>query len=337
MAMTLTSDAGRGGEVVACVAYADGRKVRDCAVEEASGYLGQDGHFVWIGLNEPSEALLKDLQREFGLHELAIEDAHAAHQRPKLEEYGQSLFVVLRTAQLDEQAECRVAFGETHVFVGPNYVVTVRHGASLPYSAVRARCEASPQLLQKGSGFVLYALMDFVVDNYFPIIDSLEDELEKLEDAIFGGGYTRDTTERIYDLKRELVTLKRAVAPLVEVCNRLVRFDIKIVPDDIRLYFRDVYDHVIRINETIDNLRELLTAALESNLSLISIRQNEVMKRLGAWAAIAAVPTLIAGIYGMNFEYIPELHYHSAYFVALGAMLAICAALWVGFKRADWL
>jgi magnesium transporter len=313
------SAAETGRQVVASVVYEGGRKVRDCAVEEVSDLLGRDGHFVWIGLYEPGEALLQELQSAFGLHELAVEDAERAHQRPKLEEYGESLFVVLRTAQLETEAECRIGFGETHIFLGANYIVTVRHGASVPYTT---RCEANSRLLQKGPGFVLYAL---------------EDELERLEDAIFGGTYTRDTTERVYDLKRELVALKRAVAPLIEVCNRLVRFDTRLVPEDIRVYFRDVYDHVLRINESIDNLRELLTTALEAHLSLIAVRQNEVMKRLGAWAAILAVPTLIAGVYGMNFEVMPELHVKWGYPIAIGVMLAICGVLYIGFKRADWL
>ena len=221
--------------------------------------------------------------------------------------------------------------------LGPRYVLTVRHGPSLSYTEVRTRCESTPSLLRKGPGFVLYALMDFVVDRYFPIVDALEDELEGLEEAIFGGMFSEATTERIYDLKRDLVSLKRAVSPLVEVCNRLVRFDVKLIPEDARLYFRDVYDHVIRINETIDNLRELLTTALEANLSLISVRQNEVMKRLGAWGAIIAVPTLIAGVYGMNFEFMPELHWRWAYPIVGGTMLTACAALYARFKRAGWL
>src|SRR5213593_152308 len=326
------------GGVVNAAAYAGGHKVRDVAIGEIGDVLREADQFVWIGVHEPDEALLRALQQVFGLHDLAVEDALCAHQRPKLEEYGESLFVVLRTAQLERRdGRCHVAFGETHVFVGPRYVLTVRHGPSLSYTEVRTRCESTPSLLRKGPGFVLFALMDFVVDHYFPIVDALEDELEGLEDAIFGGTFTQATTERIYDLKRDLVGLKRAVSPLVEVCNRLVRFDVTLIPEDARLYFRDVYDHVIRINETIDNQRELLTTALEANLSLISVRQNEVMKQLGAWGAIIAVPTMIAGVYGMNFEFMPELHWRWAYPVAGGAMVGACALLHARFKRAGWL
>jgi len=321
--------------VINCVAYtADGRKVGDTDVEDVSEILKFPGQFIWIGLHEPTEDLVRRIQAEFGLHDLAVEDALRAHQRPKIEEYGNSLFVVLRTAQLEDG---RIAFGETHIFVGPQYIISLRHGASLPYTDVRTRCEASPQLLRKGPGFVLYALMDFVVDNYFPIVDELEEKLESLEERIFGGGFNRESTEGIYELKRDLLGLKRAVSPLVEVCNRLVRFDVGLIPEDTRLYFRDVYDHVIRINETVDNLRELLTTALEANLSLISVGQNEVTKKLAAWAAILAVPTMIAGIYGMNFVDMPELHWWFGYPLVMGAMGAACGFLYWRFKRARWL
>jgi magnesium transporter len=287
-----------------------------------------------VGLHEPSVALLRQIQQELGLHDLAIEDAHRAHQRPKLEEYGDSLFVVLRTAQL---VDGKIRFGETHVFVGPRYVVSVRHGASLSYAEVRTRCESRPALLGRGPGFVLYALMDFVVDNYFPIADALEEQLSELEERVFSGRARARTTHRLYQVKRDLVALKRAVAPLVDVCNRLVRFDLAFVPEDTRVYFRDVYDHVIRVNETADTLRELLTSALEANLTLVTVQQNEVMKRLAAWAAILAVPTAIAGIYGMNFEFMPELHWRYGYAAVLGVIAVTCGALYARLKRAGWL
>jgi len=322
------------GMVVNCVAYADGRKLAVVTLDAIPAILAEPDRFVWIGLHEPNEALLRHVQREFKLHDLAVEDALMAHQRPKIEEYGDELFVVLRTAQLHDGT---IEFGETHLFLGASYLVSVRHGASLPYTDVRTRCESTPQLLRKGPGFVLYALTDFVVDHYFPIVDALEDQLEELEQEIFGGAFTRQTTERIYGLKRDLVALKRAVSPLMEVCNRLVRFDVALIPEDTRLYFRDIYDHVIRINETVDNMRELVTAALEANLSLISVGQNEVTKKLAAWAAILAVPTMIAGIYGMNFELMPEIHWSYGYPAALMLMAAVCGVLHRGFKRAGWL
>ena len=321
-------------QVVNCAAYADGRKVGDVAIPDISEVLKVEGHFVWIGLHDPSEELLREIQQEFGLHDLAVEDAHNAHQRPKMEEYGDSLFIVLRTARLAENGP---DFGETHVFVGPKYVVTVRHGPSLSYADVRNRCECTPHQLAKGPGFVLYALMDFIVDHYFPIVDDFEERLEKLEEEIFDGNFNRSTTNRIYELKRQLVTLKRAVSPLIDVCNRLFRYDQALIAEEVRPYFRDIYDHVVRINDSIDNLRELLTTALEANLSLVSIRQNEVMKRLAGWAAIFGAVTLMAGIWGMNFEDMPELHARWGYPFALGAMGLTAAALYAWLKRIDWL
>lgn len=320
--------------IVHCVAYADGRKVGEIPIDGIRDALQVENQFVWIGLYEPSEALLRRIQQVFGLHDLAVEDAFRAHQRPKLEEYGEGLFVVLRTVpgQADD-----LDFGETHVFVGRRYVVSVRHRSLIPYVDVRARCESTPHLLRKGPGFVLYALMDYVVDRYFPLVDDVEERLEALEEEIFSGNSTRQTTERIYNLKRELMALRRAISPLVEVCHRLVRFDIATIPEDTQVYFRDVYDHVIRINETVDSLRELLSAALEAHLSLISVGQNDVMKKLAAWAAILAVPTLIAGVYGMNFRFMPELDWHFGYPMVMGTTALLCGALYYQFKRIDWL
>jgi magnesium transporter len=320
--------------VVNCVAYEHGRKVSDIPIEDISEVLKEEGKFVWIGLHDPNEELLREIQEEFGLHDLAIEDAHRAHQRPKVEEYGDELFVVLRTAKLEGD---EIRFGETHVFVGPHYVVSIRHGASLTYAHVRERCEATPQLLEKGPGFVLYALLDFIVDNYFPIVDGLQEKLEALEDEIFGGQFRRETTEHIYRFKRDLAAIKRAVSPLMEVCNRLTRFDHDLIPDDIQPYFRDVYDHVLRINESVDSLRDLLATVLEANLSLIAIGQNDVMKKLAGWAAILAVPTMIAGVYGMNFDFMPELRWQLGYPLAVATMASICGFLYYRFKQAGWL
>jgi magnesium transporter len=322
--------------IVNCAAYSDGRRVADIDLEAVSDYVAKEGHFVWVGLREPSEDVLKKLQDELGLHELAIEDAHCAHQRPKLEEYGSCLFVVLRTATCDAR-ENTVAFGETHIFVGERYVLSVRHGDTLGYADVRARCEATPRLLRNGPGFVLYALMDSIVDRYFPVVDTLEEELERLEESIFAANVERDVAHRIYELKSDVMSIKRAVSPLIDVCNRLVRYDQGLIADEVRPYFRDVYDHVIRINESVDNLRELLTSALEANLSLVSIRQNEVMKRLAGWAAIFGVMTLMAGVWGMNFDNMPELHGRWGYPLALAAMGLTAGVLYAWLKRSGWL
>ena len=318
--------------VVNCAAYAKGRRVADVDISEIREALQQPDRFVWVGLHEPDEELLRRVQREFGLHDLAIEDAHRAHQRPKLERYGDSLFIVLRTVQMN-RAERRTDFGETHLFVGAHYLVSVRHGASLPYTEVRARCEATPLLLDRGPGFALYALMDFVVDQYFPVVDALEDELDELEGEILNETLSRATTRRIYLLRRELLELKRAVSPIVDICNRLMRADMEVIPEDTRPYFRDIYDHAVRINEIVDALRELLTTALEASLSLMSLTQNESMKRLTAWAAIIAVPTMVAGIYGMNFEFMPELRWRYGYPLVVLATVAVCTFLYRHFRK----
>ena len=322
--------------VVNCVAYAEGRRTAAVELCDIGRALAEPGRFAWIGLHSPSAELLRQVQREFGLHDLAVEDAHHAHQRPKLEAYGDTLFIVLRTARVNPERP-RVDFGETHFFVGRNFIVSVRHGPSLSYAGVRARCETTPQLLRKGPGFALYALMDAIVDQYFPVVDALGEELEAVEEQIFGEKSTRETTAQIYQLKRQLLEVKRAVSPLIDICNRLMRFELDLIPEDTRPYFRDVYDHVIRINEMVDNARELLTTALEANFSLISIAQNEVSKRFAGWAAIIAVPTMVAGIYGMNFKSMPELEWQYGYPVVLGVTFGLAVLLYLLFRRSGWL
>jgi magnesium transporter len=322
--------------VIDCAAYCSGARVADLAIDQIRSALTRDDQFVWLGLYEPEQDVLRQVQQQFGLHDLAIEDAYNAHQRPKLELYEDAVFVVLRTAHLAAGPR-HLEFGETHIFLGRNYVVTVRHGSLRSHIGVRQRCEATPHLLSKGPGYVLYALMDFVVDQYLPIVQHIEEEVEDLEDVIFGRTDTGDATARIYQLKRDLLALRRTVTPLVEVCNRLMRFDLPHIPEDTRVYFRDVYDHIVRLNETIDAQRELLTTALEAHLSLMSHAQNEHMKRITAWAAMIAVPTMIAGIYGMNFRNMPELSWAYGYHASIVVMITACVGLYVGFKRSGWL
>lgn len=322
--------------VIDCAAYCGGTRVADLGIDQIRPALARDDQFVWLGLYEPEQDVLRKVQQQFKLHDLAIEDAYNAHQRPKLELYEDSLFLVLRTTHISPTSR-QLEFGETHVFLGRNYLVTVRHGSMRSHIGVRQRCESTPQLLSKGPGYVLYALMDFVVDQYLPVVQQIEEEVEHLEDLIFGGTDTGDATSRIYRLKRDLLALRRAVAPLVEVCNRLMRFDLPHIPEDTRVYFRDVYDHIVRLNETIDAQRELLTTALEAHLSLMSHAQNEHMKRITAWAAMIAVPTMIAGIYGMNFKNMPELEWSYGYHLSIVGMAAACVGLYVGFKRSGWL
>ncbi|MEP7372496.1 MAG: magnesium/cobalt transporter CorA [Chitinophagaceae bacterium] len=322
-------------EVINCAAYSQGRRCTNVELPEVHNVLKEADQFVWIGLHEPSEEVLKQVQQEFELHDLAVEDARNAHQRPKVELYGDSVFVVLRTAQMNK--EHHIEFGETHFFVGNNFIVTIRHGSSVSYANVRSRCESTPHLLSKGQGFALYAVMDFIVDQYFPVIHELEQDLQVVEDKVFKEKPSRETTEHIYQLKRELLEVKRATSPLVDICNRLTRFEIKCISEETRPYFRDVYDHAIRINEVVDNTRELLNTALEANFSLISISQSDVSKKFAGWAAIIAVPTMVAGFYGMNFKFMPELGWHYAYPVVVSFTVIACFLLYYFFRRSGWL
>lgn len=322
-------------EIINCAAYAGGRRIADVQLNDVSEVLKNREQFVWIGLYEPSEEVLSKVQLEFGLHDLAVEDAHTAHQRPKVELYGDSIFVVLRTAQINKQRHTE--FGETHFFVGPNFIVTIRHGSGISYAEVRNRCESTPELLSKGQGFALYSVMDFIVDRYFPVVHEMELELQEIEDKIFKEKPTRGTTEQIYQLKRELLEVRRAVSPLVDICNRMMRLDIKWISEETRPYFRDVYDHVVRINEMVENTRELLNTAMEANFSLLSISQNDVSKKFAGWAAIIAVPTMVAGFYGMNFNFIPEAQWKYGFYAVILFTIAGCTLLYFLLKRSGWL
>lgn len=322
-------------EILNCVAYQNGVRIADVELNNVHEVLKRSKQFVWIGMHEPSEEILQSVQQEFNLHDLAVEDAHLAHQRPKIELYGDTVFIALRTAQKNQQQH--VEFGETHIFVGKNFIVTVRHGSTVAYKEVRTRCEAMPELLSKGQGFVLYAIMDFIVDRYFPVVDDMEEELQSIEDKIFNAKPSRETTEQIYQLKRELLEVKRAVSPLVDICNRLMRFDIKNISTETHPYFRDIYDHVVRINEMVDNTRELLNTALEANFSLISISQNDTSKKFAGWAAIIAVPTMVAGFWGMNFRFMQETESEYGFYSIIIGTIAACLILYGLFKRSGWL
>lgn len=329
-----SESATRESMVMKCVAYKQGSRFGDITVEEISDVLKQDGTFVWLGLRESDNALLGKIQAEFGLHELAVEDARSAHQQPKLEAYGDTLFLVMYTAHWFDDA---VQFGETHLFAGPRFLVSIRHGSPAGFARVRERCESMPQRLAKGPGFVLYALMDHVVDNYLPVVGKLQARLENLEADIFRHQYQRETLEELYDLKRDLVLLRRAIEPLLDICNELMRFHDHIIPKDIRFYFRDIYDHVKRINQTIDGMREMLATAMQVHLATITVRQNEVVKRLAGWGAILAIPTMVFSLYGMNFKHMPELAYGFSYPAVLGSVFIACLALYIRLKRIDWL
>ncbi len=321
--------------VMKCVAYTNGRRMgKDIGIEQISEALARDNTFVWLGLREPNGALLDKIQEEFGLHELAIEDTRSAHQRPKLEEYGDSLFLVVQTAQFYRNS---VQFGETHVFVGPRFIVTVRHGTPLSFSKVRERCENMPESLAKGPGFALYALIDFIVDNYMPVVDSLQERFERLEEDVFKHRFNQQTLEKLYDLKHELLLLRGATTPLLDICNELMRFHGNIIGQDIQFYYRDISDHVKRINQAIDGMREMLTAAMHVYLAMVTVGQNEIVKRLAGWGAILAFPTMVFSLYGMNFKTMPELDWPYSYPTVLGVLALACALLYGKLKKAGWL
>jgi magnesium transporter len=320
--------------VVAAGAYVDGRRVANIAISEASSWRAKPDHVVWIGLHEPDIALLSAVQKQFDLHDLAIEDANHAHQRPKIEQYGEALFIVARTAQLTEG---RIAFGETHIFVGDGYLVTVRHGASTSYTAVRERCESCPRALARGEDYILYAILDFIVDNYSPVLESIHQEIEEIEDYVLSNVITKGQIERLYMLRRDLLRLRNAIGPLVEVCRRLEHDELSMVRPTMQPLFRDVTDHVRNIQERIDSMREVLAFAFEASLLVGQAQETAVSKRLASWLAILAVPTAVAGIYGMNFKYIPELQLEYGYFIVMGLMALACLGLYWRFRRVGWL
>ena len=320
--------------LINCVAYQNGIKLRDLPVEEISDYVTHPDCFVWVALLDATHEELVKMQEEFNLHPLAVEDAHHGHQRPKVEEYGDSLFVVMH---LLDMVEGELKIGEVNVFVGKNYVLSVRNHSSHDFLGVRGRCERESHLLQHGSGFVLYALMDAVVDRYFPIIDELDIELEAIEEIIFTKGKARSNIERLYELKRKITMLKHAVTPLMEASSKLSGGRVPQVCIKHEAYFRDVYDHLVRINASLDGIRDTVGTAIQVNLSMVAIEESEVNKRLAAWAGIFAVATAFAGIWGMNFKSMPELDWASGYPTALVVIALTCGVLYYRFKRAGWL
>ena len=319
--------------IVNCVAYQDGNKVADISLGEIRAYTSRPGCFVWVALKDPEASEFDALQEEFGLHELAIEDAKHGHQRPKIEEYGQSLFVVMHTIELEED---QLRTGEVAVFVGRTYVISVRRSALRGFGDVRRRCEDEPELLRHGPAYVLYALMDAVVDRYFPVVDALTEEIERVEETIFAGQTTRGNIEALYGLKRKLITLEHAGMPLLEVTGKLHGGRVPPPCFNLQEYFRDVHDHLVRLQQSIDNLRDMVSTAMSVNLSLVNLQENEIVKRLAAYASLVAVPTLIAGVYGMNFDYMPELRMLWGYPITLALMVGVDLYLIYRFRKAKW-
>jgi len=324
--------------VINCVAYQNGRKLADISIEAISDYVLRPDCFVWVALFEPSDEELEQMALEFGLHELAVEDARKGHQRPKVEEYGSSMFTVLQTVDIDPAApEGDLLVGDLAVFVGRNYVLSVRRKSPHGFQNVRARAEAEPDNLARGSGFVLYAIMDTVVDRYFPVLARLEGDLERLETEIFRGVPSASNLEAFYDLKYRLMVLKHAVSSLMEATAKLFGGRAPSVCLGAQEYFRDVFDHLARINAAIDGQREMLQTGISVTLTLVSIADSQVTKRLAAYGALITVPTLVAGIYGMNFAYMPELDWVVGYPLTLATMVVIDAVLFFRFRKNGWL
>ena len=324
--------------ILDCAIYQDGRR-RDGQLPLEHAYeLARDGggdSFVWIGLYEPTPGEFDSLKREFDLHELAVEDAIKAHQRPKIEVYGDTIFVVLRTARYVDPEEV-VEFGEILVFLGDAFLITVRHGEASALGEVRRSLEDRADLLRCGPGAVLHAIVDRVVDDYQPALRGLEQDIEEVENEVFSPA-RGNPAERIYKLKREVLEFYRAASPLLEPVDRLARGHYEIIHPEVRAYFRDVNDHLRRVEDQLAGFRDLLTSVLEANLAQVTVRQNEDVRRISAWVAIIAVPTMIAGIYGMNFEDMPELGWSFGYPLAVAVMITVCSVLYRYFKRAGWL
>ncbi|MDP9188965.1 MAG: magnesium/cobalt transporter CorA [Actinomycetota bacterium] len=324
--------------IVDCAHYKDGTRQDQgpLSLEDAAACARRgEGGFVWIGLHEPQAGDLETLQQLFDLHELAIEDAERAHQRPKIEDYDASWFIVLRTAHYHEDTEI-VHFGEVHVFAGPGYVITIRHGPGSELKTARSRLEARPELLKLGPAAAVWAIIDKVVDDYLPVVDGIEDDIEEVEADVFDDQHPAPT-QRIYALKREVIEFHRAVWPLLSPLTALERGAFTRVPEELRRYFRDIADHARRVDEQVTSQRELLTSVLEANLALVSVNQAEIVKKISSVAGIIAVPTFIASVYGMNFEYMPELDERAGYPLVLLAMLLAVAGLSYFFRRISWL
>jgi magnesium transporter len=322
--------------VVDCAIYEDGvRRKGEVDPEHALEQVVHEGDFVWIGLHEPTPEEFDSVKREFNLHELAVEDAIHAHQRPKMELYDDTVFLVLKTARYVDHEEV-ITLGEILIFIGEGFIVTVRHGSASALSAVREDVESKPELLKHGPAAVLHAIADKVVDEYQPALEGLDEDITEVENEVFSDD-ARNRAERIYKLKREVLQFLRAAAPLSEPIDRLAHREVPQIHPEVRAYFRDVNDHLRRVEDQLESYRDLLTSILEANLSQLGVRQNEDMRKISAWVAIAAVPTMIAGIYGMNFEHMPELTWTFGYPAVLLVMLAACGFLFRQFKKVGWL
>jgi magnesium transporter len=320
--------------LINCVAYRNGEKLADIEPQEIHNYIVKPDCFVWVALFEPDARTLELMQAEFDLHPLAVEDARHGHQRPKIEEYGDSLFAVLH---MIESVEGELRNGEVAIFVGRNYILSVRTNAAKGFADVRTRCEHEPELLKRGPGYVLYALMDAVVDRYFPLLHELETELERIEEQIFANVSPRANIEALYAMKQRLMVFRHAVTPLLEALGNITGARVHLICAGMQEYFRDISDHLMRLNQTIESVRDTISTAISVNLSMITLQESENMKRLASYAALIAAPTLIAGIYGMNFDVMPELRWRYGYAISVAVMVVVDCYLFYRFRKSKWL
>lgn len=322
--------------LINCVVYKNGKKLADLSKEQISDYLEMEGCFVWVALKDPTAEEIDEMRDEFHLHELAVEDAKHGHQRAKIEEYPGMLFCIVHLLELDEAQQ--VNTGEVCIFVGRNFVLSVRNRSTVGFLNVRQRCETEPTLLRHGAGFVLYALMDAVVDRYFPVIEGLQRELESIEERIFTeNGSARANIEALYTLKRNLMQVYHVVSPLLEAVGKLSGGRVPSVCSQLQEYYRDVNDHLERVVRSVEGIRDMLNTAVQVNLSMIALEDSTITKKLASWGALFAVPTMVAGIYGMNFEHMPELKWVWGYPMAFAVMVVLDVVLWRRFKRHGWL
>ncbi|MEZ3498503.1 magnesium/cobalt transporter CorA [Pantoea sp. KPR_PJ] len=320
--------------IVNCMVYRPGQTGQELEIDKISDVLTEPGAFIWLGLYQPEADFMHRIQQEFGLHDLAVEDALCAHQRPKIEQYGESMFIVVKTVSAENQ---HLRFGETHFFVGKNFLISLRHGASDSYTPVRERIAQNSQMLGHGPGYPLYCILDFVVDRYAEFTATLGDNISELEAALFRSEFDNTAVKKVYRLRRELLSLKNAAQPLEEICQQLIRLHEDIVPKELRAYLRDVQDHARHVVTDAEDMREMLTSAMHVNLAMVAVQQNEVTKKLAGWGAILVIPTIIFSMYGMNFKSMPELDSPFGYPLALGVTFVACFGLWRRLRKSGWL